>query len=299
LTLARGSGRNGNWSSRPKIPREDTKSRTPTKTTSKQAPYCDFASPKGKNVTEEAEKSSAVPEDSGADSFVFFQAEDVDHLPQSSPHRRRRRRRLFLEDGALPAAKIPKLEDDFDELSTQIVKPEDLAGAHDFDSHSSSLLRYANLENPSTQHVLRLVLARSYADKRKFRNDLREHYFPRSPELVCMLTGSRLGVEGAHAYPFFKGGPSNTSNGLLLCSDLHRLFDTGEWTLEADLQHTLYRVKLGAKMLNDVRYQHLRHLDDQSLGATLNISQKIFKSLSPKHLQYQNQRFTEKHKFTH
>lgn len=52
----------------------------------------------------------------------------------------------------------------------------------------------------------------------------------------CAVTGERTlpVLEAAHIQPYAKRGPNRVDNGLLLRSDLHRLFDRGLVTIEPD-----------------------------------------------------------------
>lgn len=53
----------------------------------------------------------------------------------------------------------------------------------------------------------------------------------------CAITGERTlpALEAAHIKPFSKSGPNQTANGLLLRSDLHKLFDLGYLSVTPDL----------------------------------------------------------------
>ena len=55
-------------------------------------------------------------------------------------------------------------------------------------------------------------------------------------ERRCAITGERTlpALEAAHIKPYGSGGPHQPENGLLLRSDLHRLFDQGYITVGAD-----------------------------------------------------------------
>ena len=57
----------------------------------------------------------------------------------------------------------------------------------------------------------------------------------------CAMTGERVlpALEAAHIKPFTKDGPNMVSNGLLLRSDIHRLFDRGYMTITKE-----YRVDI-------------------------------------------------------
>lgn len=52
----------------------------------------------------------------------------------------------------------------------------------------------------------------------------------------CAITGERTlpALEAAHIQPFAKSGPNLTANGLLLRSDLHKLFDSGYMSITPD-----------------------------------------------------------------
>jgi len=54
----------------------------------------------------------------------------------------------------------------------------------------------------------------------------------------CAITGERVlpVLEAAHIVPYGEGGPNEISNGLLLRSDLHTLFDRGYLTVTPDLR---------------------------------------------------------------
>jgi putative restriction endonuclease len=64
-----------------------------------------------------------------------------------------------------------------------------------------------------------------------FRIEVTEHYSRR-----CAVTGERTlpALEAAHIKPYAEGGPHAVSNGLLLRSDLHHLFDAGYITVSPD-----------------------------------------------------------------
>lgn len=52
----------------------------------------------------------------------------------------------------------------------------------------------------------------------------------------CAISGERTlpVLEAAHIKPYTQSGPHATANGLLLRSDLHKLFDTGYLTITQD-----------------------------------------------------------------
>ncbi|TKS63473.1 MAG: HNH endonuclease [Nitrospira sp.] len=53
----------------------------------------------------------------------------------------------------------------------------------------------------------------------------------------CAVTGERTlpALEAAHIKPFSKSGPNLTENGLLMRSDLHKLFDFGYISITPEL----------------------------------------------------------------
>jgi putative restriction endonuclease len=53
---------------------------------------------------------------------------------------------------------------------------------------------------------------------------------------ACAITGDHTlpVLEAAHIKPFYLSGPHIISNGILLRSDLHKLFDTGYMTITPD-----------------------------------------------------------------
>ena len=64
----------------------------------------------------------------------------------------------------------------------------------------------------------------------------------------CAITGERTlpALEAAHIKPFAKLGPNETANGLLLRSDLHKLFDLGYLSVTPDLAVEVSRkIKVG------------------------------------------------------
>jgi putative restriction endonuclease len=84
-------------------------------------------------------------------------------------------------------------------------------------------------------------LARARLGQGAFRVLVTEAYRKR-----CAITGERVlpVLEAAHIRPFASDGPNHTSNGLLLRSDLHTLFDRGYVTVTPDMRvHVSKRIK--------------------------------------------------------
>jgi len=65
---------------------------------------------------------------------------------------------------------------------------------------------------------------------------------------ACAVTGEHSGpvLEAAHIIPYARGGEHRVDNGLLLRSDLHRLYDRGYVTVTLD-----YEFMVGEKLRND------------------------------------------------
>jgi len=65
---------------------------------------------------------------------------------------------------------------------------------------------------------------------------------------ACAVTGEHSGpvLEAAHIIPYARGGEHRVDNGLLLRSDLHRLYDRGYVTVTPD-----YEFMVGEKLRND------------------------------------------------
>jgi len=77
---------------------------------------------------------------------------------------------------------------------------------------------------------------------------------------ACAVTGehSLPALEAAHIKPYSEGGPHSVSNGLLLRSDIHRLFDHGYVTITADLRFEVSR-RLKDDFENGRSYYPLRN----------------------------------------
>lgn len=73
-------------------------------------------------------------------------------------------------------------------------------------------------------------------------------------------------LEASHIRPYAHDGPHEVSNGLLLRSDLHRLFDTGYVTVTPDL-----RLEVGSRLREDYQngrsYYPLHETDVHVLSA--------------------------------
>ena len=89
--------------------------------------------------------------------------------------------------------------------------------------------------SPSAEEVARYgaeFLTRARLGQGAFRVLVTDAYTRR-----CAITGERTlpALEAAHIQPFAKSGPNVTANGLLLRSDLHKLFDSGYLSVSPDL----------------------------------------------------------------
>jgi putative restriction endonuclease len=88
-------------------------------------------------------------------------------------------------------------------------------------------------DRPEQQRYGMEYLARARLGQGAFRVLVTEAYQKR-----CAITGERTlpVLEAAHIHPFAADGPNRVSNGLLLRSDLHILFDRGYITVTPDLR---------------------------------------------------------------
>lgn len=112
----------------------------------------------------------------------------------------------------------------------------------DTDSEGASLL--ADLElaiggrdlaevDPPAERLGRPFLQRARLGQGSFRTLVIDAY-----KRQCAITGEHTlpVLEAAHILPFAEHGPHHVSNGLLLRSDFHKLFDAGLVTVEPDLK---------------------------------------------------------------
>lgn len=85
----------------------------------------------------------------------------------------------------------------------------------------------------------------------------------------CAMTAERTlpVLEAAHIHPYGKGGQHELSNGLLLRSDLHKLFDLGYLTVEPTKRKILVSDRIRAEFENGREYYKLR---DQDLAIPAN-----------------------------
>lgn len=85
-----------------------------------------------------------------------------------------------------------------------------------------------------------------------FRIAVTDHY-----ERRCAITGERTLpiLDAAHIHPFSEGGSHDLDNGLLLRTDIHRLFDLGYVTMSNDL-----RFEVGRRLKED--FDNGRHYYD-------------------------------------
>jgi len=75
----------------------------------------------------------------------------------------------------------------------------------------------------------------------------------------CAMTGERTlpVLEAAHIRPYSDGGPHELQNGLLLRSDLHRLFDLGYLTIHPDERRVLVSSRIKEEFENGRDYYRL------------------------------------------
>lgn len=79
----------------------------------------------------------------------------------------------------------------------------------------------------------RLILSKARIGQGSFRASVTDAYYRR-----CSISGERTlpALEAAHIKSYSESGPNLATNGLLLRSDLHKLFDAGYLTVTGDLK---------------------------------------------------------------
>lgn len=107
---------------------------------------------------------------------------------------------------------------------------------------SESQLQVENSEDASPRYRER-VLSRVRLGQGAFRVMITEAF-----QRKCAVTGERTlpVLEAAHIKPFSESGPSTISNGLLLRSDLHKLYDAGYLTVTPE-----YRLEVSPRLRED------------------------------------------------
>lgn len=97
------------------------------------------------------------------------------------------------------------------------------------------------LEEPASPAYGNSILTKVRLGQRAFRVLITDAYLRR-----CAMTGERTlpVLEAAHIKPFVRSGPHFISNGILLRSDVHKLFDAGYITLTGDFKiEVSHRIK--------------------------------------------------------
>jgi len=122
----------------------------------------------------------------------------------------------------------------------KIYKTEEAEGFNLFKMISERLVKYNPLltiskyEMPDSTAIYgNPYLTKSRLGQGGFRLIVTDIYYKK-----CAITGERTlpVLEAAHIQPISKNGPNIITNGLLLRSDLHKLFDTGYITITPDLK---------------------------------------------------------------
>ena len=97
----------------------------------------------------------------------------------------------------------------------------------------------------------------------------------------CAITGEKTlpVLEAAHIQPYSKGGAHEVSNGLLLRSDLHRLFDLGYLAVEPNQRQVMVSQQIREKYQNGRHYYALQ-------GQTLAVPVTGFEQPAAANLEY-------------
>ena len=87
----------------------------------------------------------------------------------------------------------------------------------------------------------------------------------------CAITGEKTlpALEAAHIKPYAESGPHFTSNGILLRSDIHKLFDLGYITVTSELKVEVSK-RIKEEFENDREYyqyhgKDLRYLPERGI----------------------------------
>jgi putative restriction endonuclease len=144
-----------------------------------------------------------------------------------------------------------------------MVRTEDLALWNELQLAHGSLAVQEQV--PEHARYGREFLAKSRLGQGSFRTLVIDAYGRR-----CAITGENTlpVLEAAHIQPYGESGPHQVSNGLLLRSDFHKLFDAGLVTVEPD-----YRVRVSGKIRD--RYFNGKayyRMDGQQLASLPEIS---------------------------
>lgn len=99
----------------------------------------------------------------------------------------------------------------------------------------------------------------------------------------CSVTGEKTlpVLEAAHIKPFSNSGPHVISNGILLRSDIHKLFDSGYLTITNDL-----RVEVSSRIKEE--YQNGREYYKFHGRDLIHLPQKVFEQPANKYIEWHN-----------
>lgn len=97
----------------------------------------------------------------------------------------------------------------------------------------------------------------------------------------CAVTGERTlpVLEAAHVQPYSEGGAHEVTNGLLLRSDLHRLYDLGYLTVDPDERRLLVSRRIREEFDNGQHYYDLE-------GTVIRSPTSAFEAVLPERLRY-------------
>ena len=112
----------------------------------------------------------------------------------------------------------------------------------------------ATLAATQTPRYGQLQLVRPRLGQGSFRALVTEAYRRR-----CAITGEKTlpVLEAAHVQPYGRGGPHAIENGLLLRSDLHRLYDAGYITIEPEERRLIVSPRIRSEFENGRHYYAL------------------------------------------
>lgn len=120
------------------------------------------------------------------------------------------------------------------------------------ENHLSLFLRNTNPISPINQLMLSDASEPRYAESILCKVRLGQNSFrmmvSQSYQNKCVISGEKTGpvLEAAHIKPYAEKGPHVISNGLLLRSDIHKLFDDGYMTIDKN-----YKVVVSKRIRED------------------------------------------------
>ena len=178
-------------------------------------------------------------------------------------------------------------------VTGKVYNTQEAVGSQLWAAVSATLLRYQQnaftrelatdsvaLESPG---IYREALTKVRVGQGAFRALVTQAYDKR-----CAISGEKTlpVLEAAHIQPFAQAGPNSVGNGLLLRSDLHKLFDKHYITIDADDKTVLISPRIKEEFQNGKEYYRFH-------GERLQVLPKLLADQpAQQYLQHHNERFS-------